>query len=71
MNTGKIKFFNEVKGFGFITSDTEGEAEVFFHFTAMKGGKKVSKEDKGRAVSYELKDGKKGDEADNVEFAGK
>ena len=66
MNKGTVKFFNEVKGFGFITPETEGAKDVFFHFSGMAESKGISKNDKGKNVTYELKDGKNGPEADKV-----
>lgn len=65
MLQGQIKFFNDVKGFGFITPENSSK-DVFFHFSGMKDGKEVSKNDKGKNVTYELKDGKNGPEAENV-----
>jgi cold shock protein len=65
MLKGTIKFFNDVKGFGFISPDG-GAKDVFFHFTAMSEGNEVTKNDKGKNVTYELKDGKNGPEADKV-----
>lgn len=65
MLKGTIKFFNEVQGFGFIEPSDKGK-DVFFHFSGMKDKAHVSKNDKGKPVEYELKEGKKGPEADNV-----
>ncbi len=63
MPNGVVKWFNEKKGFGFITSD-EGN-DVFVHFSAIDGGgfKTLSE---GQRVSFELKQGQKGPAADNV-----
>lgn len=67
MESGKIKFFNDIKGFGFITPDNGGENnDVFFHFSGMKDKKTVSKNDKGKSVTYEVKQGKNGPEADQI-----
>ncbi|WP_105383466.1 cold-shock protein [Neorhizobium alkalisoli] len=49
MATGTVKFFNQDKGFGFITPDNGG-ADVFVHISAVSGG---SLQD-GQKVSYEL-----------------
>jgi CspA family cold shock protein len=63
MPNGVVKWFNEKKGFGFITSD-EGN-DVFVHFSAIESdGFKTLKE--GQRVSFEVKQGQKGAAADNV-----
>jgi len=64
MATGTVKWFNESKGFGFITQDGGG-ADVFVHFSAIQGsGFKTLAE--GQKVSYEVQDGPKGPQAANV-----
>lgn len=67
MHKGKIKFFNEVSGYGFIEPEKKGN-DVFFHFSAMKEGNLIDKTAKGRSVQYETKEGKKGAEGDKIEF---
>ncbi|MEC6797420.1 MULTISPECIES: cold-shock protein [Photobacterium] len=63
--TGTVKWFNEEKGFGFITQD-DGGADVFVHFRAISGdGFKTLAE--GQKVSYETEQGPKGLQAANVE----
>lgn len=63
MSTGTVKWFNEVKGFGFITQ-AEGE-DVFVHFTAIVGdGFKVLAE--GDKVEFDVQRGPKGLQAKNV-----
>lgn len=62
METGKVKFFNESKGFGFITPD-KGGADIFVHISNVEG-KQNLKEKQG--VSYETAEGKKGPQATNV-----
>lgn len=65
--TGTVKWFNEEKGFGFITQD-DGGADVFVHFRAITGdGFKTLAE--GQKVSYETEQGPKGLQAANVERA--
>lgn len=66
MFTGTIKFFNEVQGFGFIEPDKKGEKDIFFHFSGMKDGTVIDKHDKGKAVSFEITEGKKGQQADKI-----
>ncbi|MEE4250801.1 MAG: cold-shock protein [Alcanivoracaceae bacterium] len=64
MATGTVKWFNESKGFGFITQD-EGGADVFVHFSAIQGnGFKTLAE--GQKVSYDIQQGPKGPQAANV-----
>jgi CspA family cold shock protein len=61
---GKVKWYNRVKGYGFIIPD-EGGTEVFVHHSAIAGGKKASLMD-GQVVEYEVKEGPKGPSAVNV-----
>jgi len=64
MATGTVKWFNESKGFGFITQD-DGGADVFVHFSAIQGtGFKTLQE--GQKVTYEIQQGPKGPQAANV-----
>ncbi|GGY65978.1 cold-shock protein [Marinobacter zhanjiangensis] len=61
--TGTVKFFNEAKGFGFITR--ESGPDVFVHFSAIQGsGFKTLAE--GQEVEFTVSDGQKGPQADNV-----
>jgi cold shock protein len=60
MKTGKVKFFNESKGYGFIVED-DSNKEVFVHHSGLTD--KVKEND---AVTYELIEGKKGLNAVNV-----
>jgi cold shock protein len=63
MSEGKVKWFNERKGFGFI--EQEGGTDVFVHFSAIQAeGFKTLAE--GQQVSFDVKQGKKGPEAENV-----
>ncbi|ATV46382.1 cold-shock protein [Lake Baikal phage Baikal-20-5m-C28] len=66
MATGKVKWFNDAKGFGFITPDTGGE-DLFAHFTAIQnsGGFKTLKEN--QSVRYEVTQGPKGAQASNIQ----
>ena len=61
--TGKVKWFNAAKGYGFITGD-DGK-EVFVHFSAIQvDGYKTL--DEGQVVEYEVNDGDKGPQAYDV-----
>ena len=63
--TGIVKWFNDEKGFGFITQDNGG-ADVFVHFRAIAGdGFKSLAE--GQKVAFEVEQGQKGPQAANVE----
>ncbi len=64
--TGTVKWFNEAKGFGFITTD--GGEDVFVHFSAIQGnGFRTLAE--GAAVEFEVTNGPKGLQATNVSAA--
>lgn len=63
MKEGKVKFFNESKGFGFITPD-DGSEDVFVHVTGLID--EITENDK---VEYEVQQGKKGLNAVNVKLA--
>ena len=63
MVKGTVKWFNESKGFGFITKEDGGD--VFVHYSAIHGnGFKTITE--GQTVSFEVVDGPKGPKAENV-----
>ena len=64
MVTGTVKWFNDSKGFGFITP-SDGGQDLFVHFSAIAAsGFKSLKE--GQQVSFEIVDGPKGKQAANV-----
>ena len=62
--TGKVKWFNAAKGYGFITGDDGNEVFVHFSSIVADGYKTL---DDGQAVSYEVADGEKGPQAVNVQ----
>ena len=60
---GKVKFFNDSKGFGFITTDA-GE-DVFVHISALEDGMSLNE---GDSVSFEEVDGKRCKSASNIKL---
>ncbi len=63
MSNGKVKFYNESKGFGFI-KDTESEKEYFVHASGL-----IDRINENDEVTFELQQGKKGLNAVNVKLA--
>ncbi|MBK8336404.1 MAG: cold-shock protein [Sterolibacteriaceae bacterium] len=67
MATGIVKWFNDAKGFGFITPEAGGD-DLFAHFSAIQGqGFKTLKE--GQRVSFDVTAGAKGQQASNIRAA--
>ena len=62
--TGTVKWFNAEKGYGFITPDSGGK-DCFVHFSAIQGGGYKSL-DEGERVEFEIGQGQKGPQAENV-----
>jgi cold shock protein len=68
MATGTVKWFNDAKGYGFITPD-EGGKDVFVHFSSISAdGHRTLAE--GAKVEFEPAEGQKGPEAKNVTTIG-
>ena len=67
MTTGKVKWFNEAKGFGYITPD-DGSKDVFVHFSAIQGAgfKTLKENDK---VQFDVQESPKGLRAANLKMA--
>lgn len=64
MQSGSVKWFNDSKGYGFITPDT-GAKDIFVHFSAIDmGGHKTLQE--GQRVEFEIEQSPKGPQARNV-----
>ncbi|MGL6105287.1 cold-shock protein [Romboutsia sp.] len=63
MKTGVVKWFNNEKGFGFIS--VEGEGDVFVHFSAITSDGYKSLEE-GQSVQFDVVEGAKGPQAANV-----
>jgi CspA family cold shock protein len=64
MPEGTVKWFNGEKGFGFIAPD-QGDKDVFVHYSAIAGSGFKSL-DEGQRVAFEVSQGQKGPQADNV-----
>ena len=67
METGIVKWFNDAKGFGFITPDNGGD-DLFAHFSAINAGGFKSLQENQR-VSFDVTDGPKGKQASNIQAA--
>ena len=65
MITGTVKWFNDSKGFGFITP-ADGSKDVFVHFSAIQGGGFKSLAE-GQQVQFDVEQGQKGPSAVNVQ----
>ena len=65
MSTGIVKWFNDAKGYGFITPD-EGGDDLFAHFSEVRGDGFKSLSENQR-VSFEVKQGPKGKQAANIQ----
>ncbi|MDX1518762.1 MAG: cold-shock protein [Gammaproteobacteria bacterium] len=65
MTTGTVKWFNESKGFGFITP-SDGSKDVFVHFSAIaaEGFRTLTE---GQQVTFDVEEGPKGPQASNVQ----
>jgi CspA family cold shock protein len=64
MATGKVKWFDSTKGFGFITPD-DGSKDVFAHHTAIAGNGFKSLQE-NQEVTYDVTEGQKGPQASNI-----
>jgi cold shock protein len=67
MASGKVKWFNDAKGFGFI--EVEGQSDVFVHYNDI-GGDGYKSLTEGEEVTFEITQGEKGPKAVNVERQG-
>lgn len=65
MATGKVKWFDEKKGYGFIVPD-DGSKDIFFHFSAITSEKEFKTVTQGLSVEFDVTEGKKGPQAQNI-----
>lgn len=65
MNTGTVKWFNDRKGFGFITPDKGGK-DLFAHFSAIQGAAAHKTLLDSQKVSYDVTLGPRGEQATNI-----
>ncbi len=67
MATGTVKWFNDAKGFGFITPD-DGSDDLFAHFSAINmGGSGFKTLKEGQKISFDVVQGTKGKQASNIQ----
>lgn len=64
METGKVKWFSDSKGYGFI--EREGQKDIFVHFSAIEGGQGRRTLHEGDQVEFEVVNGDKGLQASQV-----
>ncbi|MFQ5445289.1 MAG: cold-shock protein [Nitrospinales bacterium] len=64
MSVGKVKWFSNKKGYGFIESEDGGD--VFVHFSEIQGDDEYKTLNEGQAVEFEITEGRKGPQASNV-----
>jgi CspA family cold shock protein len=65
MTTGIVKWFNDAKGFGFITPDGGGK-DLFAHFSAIQGGSGFKSLKENQKVAFDVTTGPKGEQATNI-----
>ena len=63
--TGTVKWFNDSKGFGFISLE-DGSKDVFVHYSAIQGSDEYRSLAEGERVQFDVVDGEKGPAAENV-----
>lgn len=65
MPTGTVKWFSNVKGYGFVNTDADEEQDIFVHFSAieMDGYKKLTS---GQKIEFDIDEGPKGLQAQNI-----
>lgn len=65
MATGTVKWFSNVKGYGFVNTDDNEDEDIFVHFSAieMEGYKKLTS---GQKIEFDINEGPKGLQAQNI-----
>ena len=65
MATGTVKFFDETRGFGFITPE-DGSKDVFVHVTAVQAAEELDRLTEGQKVDFDIEADRKGPKAVNL-----
>lgn len=69
MTIGTVKWFSNIKGYGFVNTEDDESADIFAHFSAiqMEGYKKLSS---GQKIEFDIDDGPKGLQAQHIRSVG-
>lgn len=68
MPTGVVKWFNNAKGYGFVTPDDDGAEDIFVHFSSINGMEGYKSLKEGQKVEFDIAEGPKGLHASNIQY---